>query len=159
MKNFYSLPLRTGDSRKVIKCQICPAAQAAFRIFAGNNLVYKGSLYKGNKRGTLSATPNPPVFNGHSRTADHPASQTPGRFIAPDSAPSINSTNVCLRKPAHTGDPVICGSRKIRLPRQTAASNLSGTLQSPRTVHGTRSRLRTGNVCSFSNPACKGPHT
>ena len=32
MKNFYSLPLRTGDSRKVIKCQICPAAQAAFRI-------------------------------------------------------------------------------------------------------------------------------
>ncbi len=44
MKNFYSLPLRTGDSRKVFKCQICPAAQAAFRIFAGNNLVYKGSL-------------------------------------------------------------------------------------------------------------------
>lgn len=44
MKNFYSLPLRTGDSLKVIKCQICPAAQAAFRIFAGNNLVYKGPL-------------------------------------------------------------------------------------------------------------------
>ena len=43
MKNFYSLPLRTGDSRKVIKCQICPAAQAAFRIFAGNNLVYAES--------------------------------------------------------------------------------------------------------------------
>lgn len=44
MKNFYSLPLRTGDSRKVIKCQIYPAAQAAFRIFAGNNLVYKEPL-------------------------------------------------------------------------------------------------------------------
>ena len=159
MKNFYSLPLRTGDSRKVIKCQICPAAQAAFRIFAGNNLVYKGTFnIKAIKGNTLRHAESSGIQRPQSNC--RPSCFANTRTVHCPGFGTLHQLYECLlTETCPHGRSVICGSRKIRLPRQTAASNLSGTLQSPRTVHGTRSRLRTGNVCSFSNPACKGPHT